>query len=134
MLTMEIQLLNSKNFFDYAIKNYRNPECKDIEEFSEDINRIKYLKRLFSRYEQDNDFKSRLVVNHLIVFKNVFGLVPSSRILFFKMDVKYHSILKSCLNHLDILPENIPDLNIKAIPIDPLIIHKLREDLWIILT
>ncbi|HCT52622.1 MAG TPA: hypothetical protein DF712_09190 [Balneola sp.] len=64
---MENLKLNSKNFLDYALRNYENPECKDIDEFSEDVNRIKYLKRLFSRYEQDNDFKSRLIVNHLIV-------------------------------------------------------------------
>ena len=129
MLIMESQKLNSKNFLDYAINHYTNPECKDIEEFSEDINRIKYLKRLFSRYEQDNDFKSRLVVNHLIVFNNVFGRVPSCRILFFKIDSKYHSVLKTCLDYLNILEMQIPEINVNSIPLDPKILQKLREEL-----
>jgi hypothetical protein len=129
MYIMEIAKLNSKNFLDYAIQNYRNPECRDIEEFSEDVNRIKYLKRLFSRYDQDNDFKCRLVVNHLIVFSNVFGDVPSCRILFFKVEEMYHHILKTCLEYMNILPDDIPELDISAIPLDIKILKKLETEI-----
>ena len=120
MYIMEIAKLNSKNFLDYAIQNYRNPECRDIEE---------YLKRLFSRYDQDNDFKCRLVVNHLIVFSNVFGDVPSCRILFFKVEEKYHHILKTCLEYMNILPDDIPELDISAIPLDIKILKKLETEI-----
>jgi len=126
---MRITVLNSKNFLDYAMQNYENPECKDIEEFSEDVNRIKYLKRLFSRYEQEGDLKSRLIVNHLIVFNNVFGLVPSSRILFYKVDQKYHSILKTCLHFLNKLPTSIPEVNLQNIPLNHKILVELEKDL-----
>jgi len=126
---MENQKLNSKNFLDYALQNYENPECKDIDEFSEDVNRIKYLKRLFSRYEQDDDFKSRLIVNHLIVFNNVFGVLPSARILFFRIEEKYHSTLKTCLKFLDRLPLSIPELNLDEIPLDHKVLKKLQEEI-----
>ena len=129
MITMEMMTLNSKNFLDYALQNYNNPECKDIEEFSEDVNRIKYLKRLFSRYEQENDFKCRLVTNHLIVFNNVFGLVPSCRILFFRVDPRYHSILKTCLFHLDMLAREIPEIEINKVPLDTKILTLLEVQL-----
>lgn len=129
MITMEMMTLNSKNFLDYALQNYNNPECKDIEEFSDDVNRIKYLKRLFSRYEQDNDFKCRLVTNHLIVFNNVFGLVPSCRILFFRVDPRYHSVLKTCLFHLDILAKEIPEIEINKVPLDTKILTLLEVQL-----
>ena len=109
--------------------HYENPECKDIEEFSEDVNRVKYLKRLFSRYEQEGDFKSRLIVNHLIVFNNVFGTLPATRILFYKMEERYYSMLKTCLMFLNILPPNIPDVEISNIPMDHQILRKLKEDL-----
>ena len=118
MYIMEIAKLNSKNFLDYAIQNYRNPECRDIEEFSEDVNRIKYLKRLF-----------RLVVNHLIVFSNVFGDVPSCRILFFKVEEKYHHILKTCLKYMEILPDDIPEIDISTIPLDIKILKKLETEI-----
>ena len=126
---MENQKLNSKNFLDYALQNYENPDCKDIDEFSEDVNRIKYLKRLFSRYEQDDDFKSRLIVNHLIVFNNVFGVLPSARILFHKIEEKYYSTLKTCLLFLDRLPSEIPELDLDQIPIDHKVLKKLKEEI-----
>jgi len=126
---MENLKLNSKNFLDYALQNYENPECKDIDEFSEDVNRIKYLKRLFSRYEQDNDFKSRLIVNHLIVFNNVFGVLPSARILFYRVEEKYHPVLKTCLDFLDRLPCTIPETDLDKIPTDHKILKKLQEEI-----
>ena len=45
--------LNDDNIVIFAMKNYQNPSCKNIEEFQEDFNRIKYVKRLFNRYEKD---------------------------------------------------------------------------------
>jgi len=121
--------LDSKNFLDYAIQNYENPECKNMEEFFEDVNRVKYVKRLFSRYDQDGDLKSRLIVNHLIIFNNVFGLIPSSRILFYKVDEKYYSLLKSCLFFVERLPTNIPEVNLSEIPLNHIVLNTLREDL-----
>jgi hypothetical protein len=126
---MENQKLNSKNFLDYALMHYENPECKDIDEFSEDVNRIKYLKRLFSRYEQDDDFKSRLVVNHLIVFNNVFGVLPSARILFYRVEEKYHPVLKTCLKFLDRLPAEIPEVDLNSIPIEHKVLNMLENEI-----
>ena len=119
--------INSKNFLDYAISNYENPECRDMDEFSEDVNRIKYLKRLFSRYEQEGDLKSRLILNHLIIFNNVFGLVPSSRILFFRVEERYHSILKTCLLFLNKLPTYIPEVDLDQIPVNHTILTELEK-------
>ena len=119
--------LNSKNFLDYAIQHYENPECKDLDEFSEDVNRIKYLKRLFSRYDQEGDLKSRLILNHLIIFNNVFGLVPASRILFYRVEEKYYPILKTSLTFLDKLPTYIPEIDLNAIPLDHKILLELEK-------
>ena len=58
---MGFQTLNSKNFLDYAIHHYENPECKDMDEFSEDVNRIKYLKRLFVARCGNNRWSSSIV-------------------------------------------------------------------------
>ena len=119
--------LNSKNFLDYAIQHYENPECKDLDEFSEDVNRIKYLKRLFSRYDQEGDLKSRLILNHLIIFNNVFGLVPASRILFYRVEEKYYPILKTSLTFLDKLPTYIPEIDLNDIPLDHKILLELEK-------
>ena len=124
---MGFQILNSKNFLDYAIQHYENPECKDMDEFSEDVNRIKYLKRLFSRYDQEGDLKSRLILNHLIIFNNVFGMVPACRILFFRVEEKYYPILKTSLVFLDKLPTYIPEVDLDSIPLDHKILLELEK-------
>ena len=47
----------------FAMKHYDNPQCKDIEEFHEDLNRVKYIKRLLGRFEKGEvDIKSH---NHI---------------------------------------------------------------------
>ena len=60
--------LNDDNIVNFAMKNYNNPSCKNIEEFQEDFNRIKYVKRLFNRYETTGVLRERLILNHIITF------------------------------------------------------------------
>jgi hypothetical protein len=38
--------IDDENFLLYAMKSYDNPTCQSTEEFYEDLNRIKYVKRL----------------------------------------------------------------------------------------
>ena len=51
-----MEVLNDKNFMLYAAKFYDNKNCVDILEFHDDLNRIKYLKRLFKKYTTDNGY------------------------------------------------------------------------------
>ena len=69
--------LNDDNIVNFAMKNYNNPSCKNVEEFQEDFNRIKYIKRLFNRYHTSGVLRERLILNHIITFYNVFNITPS---------------------------------------------------------
>jgi len=120
--------LNEDNFLLYAIKIYENPHCKGMNEFYEDLNRIKYIKRLFNKYEVKKILKNRLLLNHIIILNNVFGNEGCSRILFYKIEPKYHSYLKSFLHFLKIIPRTIPEINIDEIPLDHRIVKILQED------
>lgn len=102
----------------YAMKAYDNPACKGMEEFMEDLERIKYIKRLINKFEKRDSLKERLILNHIIILNNVFGAEPCSRILFFKLEPEYHSCLKSFLHYLQILPKKIPEVNLDLIPTD----------------
>ena len=55
----------------------------------------------------NKEIKERLVINHLIVIYNVFGASSATRILFYKIDEKYHSILKTFLIFLNYMPKTI---------------------------
>ena len=77
--------LNQNNFMMFAMKMYSNPLCIGIEEFKEDILRIKYIKRLLLKYKKNHKLKDRLILNHIIILQNVFGAEACSRILFYKL-------------------------------------------------
>jgi len=124
--------LTDENFLLYCAHNYDNPQCHSTDEFLEDLQRIKYIKKLITRYTENGDLKERLILNHLTILNNVFGPEPLCRILYLKMRPQY-PYLKPFLILLNILPDqfyNVRDeLVIKTdiIPMDETIVKKLRE-------
>lgn len=115
--------LNRKNFKLYASQNYNNPECIDVNEFKEDLSRFKYVKRLLSRYEAHSDLQERLILNHLIVIYNCFGIEASNRMLWYKIDENHWHYIKPFLVFLHYLPENEK----VDVPMDPYIVEVLRK-------
>jgi hypothetical protein len=101
--------LNAKNFVLYAAKHYDNPGCESIEEFHDDLNRFKYIKRLFTKYQETGEIKERLVLNHLIALYNLFGAIPTTRMLFLKLDGNWE-LLKPFLVYLGYMPERLYEI------------------------
>ncbi len=85
----------------YAQQNYDNPTFTKEQEFLDDLKRFKYLKRLFRRYTLTGEIKVRLIVNHIVVLQNVFGVEAACVLLLYKIDEQYWPILKTVLEHLD---------------------------------
>ena len=96
-------VLTESTFLLYAMKHYDNPQCTEMSEFEEDIKRFQYLRKLFSRYRQDNELKERLILNHLIVIYNVFG--PQATNMLFMRLHEYHEYLKPFVEYLNFMPE-----------------------------
>lgn len=107
--------LDDSNFFLYAARNYSNP-CVDEQEFLEDLNRIKNLRRLFGRYEKHGELKERLIINHLMVLYNVFEHRALTRMLAFKLFDQLH-ILKPFLMLMNYWPERIENIGTESITI-----------------
>ena len=66
--------LTADNINMFAMKHYDNPTCIDEKEFLDDMKRFKYLKRLFRKFDTTKELKIRLILNHIIVLNNVFGI------------------------------------------------------------
>jgi len=124
---MDFSKLNNNNFILYVSKYYENPQCNSMDEFNEDLNRIKYIKRLLRKYIKTGILRERLILNHLIILQNVFGPKVTSRILFFKVDEELYSELKTFLVYLKYLPDSIPEVDLEKIPLDNKIVSVLRE-------
>ena len=110
--------LNEKNFLLYAMKEYDNPQCVQVEEFYDDLKKVKYIKRLFNQYLNEGVLKERLLLNHIIVFYNVFPVRSATRILFLKIEEEFWPILKTFLVYLSYMPETIEPINGRAIASD----------------
>jgi hypothetical protein len=95
--------LNDGNFMIYAAKNYDRPHIIQTE-FEDDLKRIKYIKRLLRKYRQTGEFKERLILNHVIILANVFGVEAATNMLFFKIDQEDYPLLKTILIYLNYLP------------------------------
>jgi hypothetical protein len=86
--------------------NYTNPDCIGMNEFMEDISKIKYVKRLLKKYARSRKIRPILLLNHLVVLGNVFGRTPTARMLFFKLEEDVYPSLKTVLLYLDYIDEN----------------------------
>ena len=103
---VDFSTLTPENINMFAIKHYDNPLCVDEKEFLDDMKRFKYLKRLFRKYDTSGELKVRLIVNHIIILSNVFGVDATTTLLFFKIEVEHWSLLKTFLVYLHFMPEN----------------------------
>lgn len=106
-----IDKLDDSNFILFAAKYYDNPQCFDTLEFQDDLKRFKYLKRLFTRYQETGELKERLIINHLIVLYNVFG-PEATRMLFFKLE-GFHHYLKPFIVLLGYMPEVVRNIGVE---------------------
>ena len=124
--------LTDTNFILFAMKHYYNNQCYCIDEFNEDINRFKYIKKLITRYIETGDLKERLILNHLIVLNNVFGAGPLARMIFLKLN-QHLSYVKPFMILLSILPDVVIGVRDEAIihtdliPMDQTVIDSLRN-------
>jgi len=118
------EILNENNVFNYQMKSYDNPQCHSMEEFLDDMKRIKYVKRLFHKYHTKGLLKERLIINHLVILFNVLGNVPCSRILFLKIDKNQHYILASFLHFLHKLPKEVKGIEGRTINLEEIVLDK----------
>jgi hypothetical protein len=124
--------LNDDTFLMYAIKNHDNPGCSGIKDFQDDLKRLRYIKRLLGRYRATGNIKERLIINHLIIFYNVFGVEAATRMLFFKIKEGLWPELKTFLVFLNYMPKTVIVSNglhlpESEIPLDARLVEILRK-------
>ena len=111
------------NWTMFAMRHYDNPQADGEEEFYEDIKRFKYLKRLFKKYYDTGNLKERLILNHIIILTNVFGVDASSTLLLYKIDKEYWPALKSFMKKLNMIYET----DMREVPMDTQVWSKLDK-------
>lgn len=122
--------LTEENFILFCQSCYFNSECSGKNEFIDDLKRIKYVKRLLQKIHKHKTLKSireRLIINHIIILKNVFGEQNTARILFFKVEPKLYSYLKSFTVFLNFDIKDLPEVKYSELNTDPRVDRKLAQ-------
>lgn len=121
--TITEQNLNNDNFMLYAAQNYNNPRILDVNEFYEDFNKFKYLKKLLTKYTDKKELHERLISNHIISIYNVFNFEAATNMCFFRLRKESWPALKTfLLFHNYIKPDQFIN-----IPSDLYVAKKLKE-------
>lgn len=124
--------LGDDNFLIYAAKHYDSSHCCSTDEFLEDLKRIKYIKKLITRYIEAGELKERLILNHIIVLYNMFGAEHLCRILYLKLG-DYFQYIMPFLILLNVLPSKLYNIrnetviDIDMITMDQFIVEALRK-------
>jgi len=130
-MIMNNEKISDNNFLIFCARHY-NKQCHSTDEFIEDLQRIKYIKKLVTRYEETGELKERLILNHLIILSNVFGPEIACKIIFLKMKEQL-KFLKPFLILLNILPNRLYNvgeekiINTDLVPMDKNIVEALRK-------
>lgn len=122
--------LTEDSFLIFCQNCYFNKECSGKNEFMDDLKRIKYVKRLLQKIHKHKTLKSireRLIINHIIILRNVFGEENAARILFFKVEPRLYSYLKSFTVFLEFNIKNLPEVRYSEINTDPRVDRKLSQ-------
>ena len=122
---MRFTELNESNYLLFAIKFYDNPQSVTREDFESDLKRIRYVKRVLKRYQNNGELKVHLILNHLIILFNVFNeaTVP---LLFYNLDEELWPAIKSFLIFLNRVSE-YPKTKVNEIEADEYCLQQLKE-------
>ena len=117
---MNFSELNRDNFILFAIKYYNNPKTTTQDEFEEDLNRFKYVKRWLRKYHESGEVRTHLLLNHILIIFNCWqdAAIP---MFFYRLESEYWSYLKSFFIYLG----RIPDY-------PRTVLHDIREDDYIL--
>ena len=121
---MNFDELNKDNFLLFSIKHYENPTTLTQEEFEEDLNRFKYVKRWLKKYHESGNINSHLLLNHIMIIFNCWhdAAVP---MFFYKIDPDCWPYLMSFLVYLNRIPE-YPHTDVDGIRPDQNILKILK--------
>jgi hypothetical protein len=122
---MRFDELNEDNYILFAIKHYENPQSVTKEDFFDDLNRFKLIKKLLKKYTLDKKVNPRLLINHFLILYNVFG-EATTPLLFYKIDSEYWSLIKTSIIYLGRFPE-YPKTELHNIIVDINFLKLLKE-------
>jgi hypothetical protein len=95
--------ITSDNLEVIAAKCYTNTSCLSTEEFFEDLNKHKIIKKLARKISKNNSKNLRLLTNHIICFTNNFEINFSKQLLLMDCNETEKKVIRAVLLYLGFL-------------------------------
>lgn len=92
-------------FVEHCKQFYWNSCSTSPKDFYDDMKRFKAISKLFKKFHTHRSFdslKENLIINHIIVLRNVFGEENVGELLFKGTEQKYHNYLFTFMTNLRI--------------------------------
>lgn len=120
--------MTESEIFNYAIRHYFNPSCVTAEQFNSDLNITRQINRILEKRGRGEVVDLRLLLNYFMTMFNVFDNEACVRIIFIRVPAKFHAEVKTFIEFLNYLPDDLSDINISLgeIPFDDEIVKFLR--------
>lgn len=116
--------LNDDNFILFASRYYENPQCSSLDEFHEDLSRFRYVKRLVNKYIKGEELRERLILNHIIIIFNSFGVGPSKKMIWHKFKTpQERAIIKPFLVYMNYMKSD----EMISVSLDTHVVQRLRS-------
>ena len=94
--------LTKHNFKIYAMQAYDNPYCLTEDEFYSDLFKSSVIKKILSKFVLTKEVNTKLLINTVICFYNVFKKPDATYILAFKLSEENQIALNSVLLYLNL--------------------------------
>lgn len=118
-----MQSLSSK-LLSIAKRAYDRPHSKTLDDFRKDFAKLRYIKRIISKFKKTSKVNERLLVNHFILWFNTFNTKFAFEMLIEEVPDEDYDVLFPILSYLSYLPDN-PENNRIVWNVD--MINKLNE-------
>jgi hypothetical protein len=92
--------LNKKNYEFYAFESYLNKSCFSKDEFYDDLRKAQYARKLAKKMLTDKEVNIRLLLNHVILFTNVFEITAAKKMLTMGCTEEEISVFKTVFTYL----------------------------------
>lgn len=96
-------ILNQESYRQIATSAYDNNSCLDEVEFEYDLSRPKRVRSMLKRYREGKSINYRMVLNHIIIYRNCFGSLAPQMLALWNRDEL--PLLCSLLDTLGITPD-----------------------------
>jgi len=105
---------------EYALTKYDAPGKASVEDFVEDYSRPVKIRKLLSRYKKGKSLNIRLVINHIVITRNVFADDYFKELLIEMIGESYYTELNTFLVFMK--------LSLDFIKVDQTLLQMIKDE------